>query len=523
MSSLPTPQEILSGTVSLKPLHYDAESLRQILAGFEEVPISEASAKTIIELSHYLADAEWAATHNAAQRTLHEALDWAKQAGPELRTDAQCLETFFQAQLPNATSLKAICNPELAARIAPVSDYLQHGQSKLLPWMELTPRQLSAEPKLTVAAYKLANPLHATHLPHEPHVHSPACGHSHHEHDHHHTHEEAHLHGSGCGHDHGHTHVHGEACGHVHGPKGFKAALPKGRALRNTLIGGAIAAAGAIVLNFLGSKQGEQQKEAEKSKTEKDRATDIAYTINHAISCGTTDVVLQPVIAATFGINVGCNDPSHRLPGQKFSLRSFLHEAGHYLKGEIIGDLVAVPLTIGVQRLFPNFMHGVRKVVEPLTGWAFRLGTNHAAQRWGKQQGLAADAPEVKAHADAMYEHEVRHLPQAVVWNMFAYPIGAFGQKAMGHGSGYAQIFKSKLVGAAVSNGILIGGRMLTPGAAQTWDRFAGDNFIAPMSKTVGKIFGVDEKTMERTRVQTNWKERVSEDKTPEKAMQKTL
>lgn len=510
MSSLPTAQDILSGAISLKPLHYDTQSLRQILAGFEEVPICEASAKTITELSHHLADAAWAASHDKAHKSLRDALTWAKQAGPELAADAALLENFYQAQLPNASSLKAIRQPELAARMEPVSHHLLHGISKLLPWTELTPRRLNATPKMTLAAYRQAHP---PHMPPEAHEHGPGCSHDH-EHTHHH-HDEPHVHGPGCGHEHDAVHVHGETCAHTHGPKGWKAALPKGAALRNTLIGGAIAAAGAVALNFLGSKEGDQQKQAEKTKTEHDRAGDIAYTINHAISCGTTDVVLQPVIAAAFGINVGCNDPSHRHPGQKFSLRSFLHEAGHYLKGEIIGDLVAVPLTIGVQRLFPNFMHGVRRVVEPLVGWAFRLGASHSARRWGQAQGLAADAPEVQAQADAMYEHEVQHLPQAVVWNMFAYPIGAFGQKAMGHGSEYKQIFKSKLVGAAVSNGILIGGRMLAPGAAQKWDRFAGDNFIAPVSKTVGKAFGVDEKTMQQTRAHASWEDRIATPETP--------
>lgn len=516
MSSIPTAQEILSGTISLKPLHYDAEGLRAILEMFNDIPVSEASAKTMAELSRHLDDPVWSKAHNATHKALHEALEWAKQAGPELAQDAQTLEGFTQAQLPNASSLKAISHPELLTRLEPVGEYLQQWNSKLLPWMELTPRRLGSKPKITLAAHRAA---HTPPAPHElrviglgphtpnapskprlftpltPHVHGPHCNHGHHDHP-----------------EHGvvKPHVHGESCAHVHGPKGFKAALPNGKDLRNTLIGGAIAGASAVFLNFLGSQGGEKEKQAEKSKTDKERAGDIAYTINHAISCGTTDVVLQPVIAAAFGINVGCNDPSHRKPGQKFSLRSFAHEAGHYLKGEIIGDFVAVPLTIGVQRLFPNFMHGVRKIVEPLTGWAFRLGAEHSAKRWGVQQGLSEDSPEVKARADAVYEHEVKHLPQAVTWNLFAYPIGAFGQKAMGHGSGYKEIFKSKLVGAAVSNGILIGSRMLAPGAAQRWDRFAGDNFIMPVSKKVGKLFGVDEKTMEQARAHDSWQDRLA-------------
>lgn len=256
------------------------------------------------------------------------------------------------------------------------------------------------------------------------------------------------------------------------------------------------------------------QREHEKEKTATQRAEDVAYTINHAVSCGTTDLILQPVIAAAFGgaVNVGCaaNKTPENLTWKetfsRFSLKNlknlswkkFRHDAGHYLKGEIIGDFVAVPLTIGVQRLFPNFMNGLRTLTEPLFGWAFRGGANRTARHWASEHGVAEDAPETKAHAAEIYEHEISHLPQAVVWNMFAYPIGAAAQKLDGHNHSWGQIFKSKLVGAVISNGLLIGGRMLAPGAAQKWDALTGDNIFAPVNKAVGKLFGVDEKAMEK-------------------------
>jgi DNA-directed RNA polymerase subunit F len=254
-------------------------------------------------------------------------------------------------------------------------------------------------------------------------------------------------------------------------------------------------------------------REIEREKDANKKAEDVAYTINHALSCGTTDVVLQPLIAAAFGVNVGCAHPDHShdhdhghtkhhhdhpVVKPKITLKTFAHEAGHYLKGEIIGDFAAVPLTIAVQRNFPNFMNGIRKIFEPLLGWAFRGGANRTARHWAQEKGIAEDAPETRAHAAEIYEHEVSHLPQAVVWNLFAYPIGAIGQKLGGHGRGWGEIFQSKLVGAVISNSILIGGRMVAPGAAQKWDTLTGDNIFAPVSKKVGRLFGVDEDAIEK-------------------------
>lgn len=529
MTPIPTAHDLLSGTASLKPLHYDADALSQLLEAFRDIPVSEASAEKMASLSHQLAGAEWAAAHNAAKNALMEALEMARMAGARLATDADSLESICRAQLPNASSLKAIRDPQLQAKLAPLKNYLEQWNKSLRPWMELTSRRLNAEPKITWADYRRANPIttpvappataaahvhgpecnhgpHEPHAPAQPHVHGPGCGHHHHHEPH--APAQPHAHGPGCGH--AHHPMPGEACEHHHGPKGFAAALPRGKAARWAFVSAGMAALGAAFINFLGKKDGDREKDAEKAKTDAQRAGDIAYTINHAVSCGTTDVVLQPVIAAAFGINVGCNHPDHHHPAQQLTLRSFAHEAGHYFKGEIFGDFVAVPLTIGIQRFFPNFMHGVRRLIEPLTGWAFRLGAEHAAKQWGKQHGLAADSPEVAARANAMYEHEVRHLPQAVVWNMFAYPIGAFGQKAMGHGRAYPEIFKSKLVGAAVSNGLLIGGRMLAPGAAQRWDRFAGNTIVLPVSKVAGKAFGLDEKTIKEAHAHASWEDRIA-------------
>lgn len=257
----------------------------------------------------------------------------------------------------------------------------------------------------------------------------------------------------------------------------------------------------------------------EKEKTAQQQAEDVAYTINHALSCGTTDIVLQPLIAAAIGINTGC-DPHHKNQfhtKQKLTFKAFAHEAGHYLKGEIFGDFVAVPLTIAVQRLFPNFMNGIRKLTEPLLGWAFRSGANRTARHWARENGLAPDAPEVKAHALALYTHEIEHVPQAIVWNLFAYPIGAVGQKMGGHGRNYPEIFKSKLVGAIISNGILIGGRMVAPGAAQKWDTMMGSHVFLPASQALGKLFGVNAAAMEKaasasqTHAPLRWSTRVEE------------
>lgn len=203
----------------------------------------------------------------------------------------------------------------------------------------------------------------------------------------------------------------------------------------------------------------ETPKEMERRKTEEQRAEDIAYTINHSLYCTLTDFLNPPINAATDGwlrwLIPGCgHDHSkdgghhhhdhhehgpqckhhHHAPQpasrwervkqaskQAFSQERFIQ----YAKGEFIGDFGAMPLTIGVQRIFPNFMNGVRKLTEPVMRPIFNYGIERSSKSWAKERHIALDSPEYKEHAQAVYEHEMNHFPQAVVWTGFSLGLNA--------------------------------------------------------------------------------------------------
>lgn len=248
----------------------------------------------------------------------------------------------------------------------------------------------------------------------------------------------------------------------------------------------------------------------ERNKTPEQRAEDIAYTNNHAASCATTDLLIVPAIAATFGINGETKQP--------ITWKLFTHEAGHYLKGEIIGDVSAVPLTIMVQRFFPSFMDMVGRIIDPIAKPMFQHGARNAAERWGKKHGFATADTEVVDRAQEIYENEMQHLPQAVVWNMFSFPLGVLGQKWFGHEGSYGEIAKYKLLGTAISNVLLIGGRAMFPDKAEKFDRFNGKHIIRPVTRAVSGLVGIDSKVVDRMdakaeeaehRANGSWRKRV--------------
>lgn len=264
----------------------------------------------------------------------------------------------------------------------------------------------------------------------------------------------------------------------------------------------------------------------EAAKTQEERAEDIAYTFNHALSCGLTDIFVQPFASAWIDTRIqedkipkwlrwiqnifekhdhgdhGHGHDHHHGHHHDHNHKPSLWEnTKHWTTGEILGDAGAVPLTIMVQRMFPGFMQGIRNIIEPVAGGLFHNGAKRDARHWARQHGLSPDSPEAKQKEHALYEHELSHLPQAVVWNAFSVPINLGSQYLMAPTCNKPRIFNlvvGKTFGSLVSNTALIGGRAMAPEAFNEWDRFNSKHVIRPVTRTVGGIFGVDRDTVDR-------------------------
>ncbi len=226
----------------------------------------------------------------------------------------------------------------------------------------------------------------------------------------------------------------------------------------------------------------------ERKKTPQQRAEDVAYTLNHALSCISTDIFVVPTIAAGF----------------KTKNVSYVQEALGYMRGEVVGDLAAVPLTVMTQRFFPGFMDMLGHLAEPLAKPLFHHGARSAAVRWGRKHGLAANDNEVVDRAQHIYDHEIQHFPQALMWNLISYPLSVVGQSMMGAEGGWKHIARNKLLGTVISNVLLIGGRALIPDKAEKFDRMNSKHIIRPISHAVGSVFGIDQKTMDTVDAQAD-------------------
>ena len=173
-----------------------------------------------------------------------------------------------------------------------------------------------------------------------------------------------------------------------------------------------------------------------------------------------------------------------------------------YAQGEFIGDFGAVPLTIGMQRMFPGVMDAVRKVSEPVMKPIFKWGVESDSKRWARSHAIDLDSPEYKQHVKDVYEHEMSHFPQAMVWTGFSLALNVAYQtnvdkSPMKLGQKIALKTGSVMSGILVTAGMVVGARALIPHKMHEFDRWTSKNFILPTTRVVGKVFGVDSKAVD--------------------------
>lgn len=218
--------------------------------------------------------------------------------------------------------------------------------------------------------------------------------------------------------------------------------------------------------------------EAEADKSSQERAEDISYTLNHAIACTITDM-------AEMGFDYYVRKKAFDKDVNMF----------HIIVGEMSGDFLAVPLTVAMQRYFPGFMQQLAKGTELFLGPLFRIGANNTAKSWAKREGIAIESNEyhqkVQRKADEIYQYEVSHLGQALMWTTSSIAINMGTQKILDPKVPLSEMLAGKAAGAALSAGVLLAVRSLAPKTAHRWDQAVSKHVLLPVSKAINKALGI--------------------------------
>ena len=249
--------------------------------------------------------------------------------------------------------------------------------------------------------------------------------------------------------------------------------------------------------------------------TQEARIEDTAYMLNHAVACTITDFFeaplntwfhndlvfrlpskIQPYLA-NFKFGCGCtgHHTKENHANHNVGTNASVHNA---LFAEFIADFGSVPLVLAAQQYFPNQMKAVEKAVEPYVGGALHKRAELSAKSWAKNRGISYDSEAYKQQVDEIYDHEMSHLPQAVLWTFSSLGIHAVGQKALGINAPWAGVISAKLMSSAVVFGAVVGTRFAIPGTMRKFDRLTTKHFVGPTTIALGDVVGLDKEVVRK-------------------------
>ncbi|MEZ5691864.1 MAG: hypothetical protein R3D71_09415 [Rickettsiales bacterium] len=220
-------------------------------------------------------------------------------------------------------------------------------------------------------------------------------------------------------------------------------------------------------------------KQIEIEKTAKQKAEDVAYTINHALVCTATD-----------WLDIGLTSSTLKRLRENPSDRNIAI-------GEFAGDFGAVPITIAMQRILPSVMQKIRKLAEPIVGDIFYFGAEQGAKHWAEEHGVNLKSKEYKNRVDSIYNYEMEHLPQAVVWSASAAGLNVAIMKHLDKTIPMWKLLTAKAGGSVGTAALVMGGRSLFPRQAYKVDKFTSEHVFIPATKSFGKMFGIDSKDVD--------------------------
>jgi hypothetical protein len=230
-----------------------------------------------------------------------------------------------------------------------------------------------------------------------------------------------------------------------------------------------------------------------------DDSENIAYTINHALACTTLDMLNTPVAMAsqkylgrkiTLSYCPSCANGEHK-KGYHASNDALSLRARRWLFAELAGDWGAILPTIAMQRYAPTTMLHIGKGLTYLLGDVFLYGATRTAKRWAKEQGLSPDDPRVETYKNNLYNHEIKHLPQAAVWTTTSTALTLGALRLQNDPYTFSSNATAKMIGASSSILGVLTARALMPKTVQSWDNWTNQNIFLPSTTWIGNKTGL--------------------------------
>lgn len=196
---------------------------------------------------------------------------------------------------------------------------------------------------------------------------------------------------------------------------------------------------------------------------------DIAFGIQQTVACWATDFI-DPFVSAWFQNKYGQKDTAM---------------LAHAMKGEVAGDSVALFAFIAAQKWAPAISTSATSVVEKAGDGLLDHHARTKADKWAAKHGVATDSQMYDNRVQYYKHHQAYNFVRASMISVGSVAVNVGVQKWSGNKNTLATITLSKLVGAAITMGAVMGARIAAPDAMRNVDTYIEKHVVKPTARFV--------------------------------------
>ncbi len=220
--------------------------------------------------------------------------------------------------------------------------------------------------------------------------------------------------------------------------------------------------------NILGDAPS-NSRDIEQGKTIEQKNADWGYVLGHMVSCIMTDPI-TPFASSLF---------QKKMTGTA--------NIAEHLEGEFLGDIVAVPATIALQRFAPELMAGIRTIAEPILRPIYQNGALREAEAWAHQNRIDENSNAFEDFRQQQYEYEMSKVPLQLTWTMLSLGANVAAQKAIFHNQqNVGDVLSSVALGTGLTLALQTAGRAFAPKQMHSFDDFIAQKIVAPTTNILG-------------------------------------
>lgn len=222
--------------------------------------------------------------------------------------------------------------------------------------------------------------------------------------------------------------------------------------------------------------------EQHKPKSRDTFGEDIAFGIQQTIACWATDFI-DPIVSAKV----------QKWIGKKEAKGTLVHAA----KGEVVGDTAALAIFLAMQKVFPQPVKWLTKEARSHFDKFYDKMARTSLTAWAADHNESPGSERYQHKLEEFKQFQASSFAKSVVISLGSIVSNVAAQKWVGNTNTVPVIATSKVIGAAITSGVVLGSRLVFPQAMRKLDKEMDKNFITPLINKTQKLLGSEPTTVD--------------------------